>query len=107
MVELEEFAVDFGAALIAETKFRAFGERCRHEKIVLPCDAPRALAIGSARRFHLQDAHIDSHLEHFPAVGAFGLADDGLAGNICPGLEQLVDRLGFARHASIVFRAAR
>ena len=68
VIELQELAVDLHALRFVEHKGFAF-DACQFPQPVEARFGPAGvLAVGPAGDLHLQQAHLDPHLEHFAAV---------------------------------------
>ena len=69
VVKLHEFAVDFPAFVLVESALRV-GAVCFLQIVENRFALLEHLAIGAARRFQLQDAHIDSHLNDIAPISS-------------------------------------
>ena len=68
VIELQELAVDLDALLFVECKGLPFDALQLPEPVEARLGPAGVLAVGPAGDLHLQQAHLDPHLEHLAAV---------------------------------------
>ena len=68
MIELQELAVDLHALRFVQRERLALREGQLLQPFETRLGPAGVLSIGTAGGLHLQQAHFDPHLEHFPTV---------------------------------------
>jgi hypothetical protein len=77
VIVLHELAIGLLALLFGEDEVLAEMDRFADEIVVITLKAVRAFAIGPTFGFELQNAEVDTHLNHLAAVVPFDDADVG------------------------------
>ena len=100
MIKLDKLAIRLVALVRSQNQLVLFGRFQRFEAIEKRIGPFRPAAVGPVIDFHLQQAHVDPHLQHLAAIGGFHTAGHNLARLERPIGEQIVDILA-TRHVQL------
>ena len=106
VIILDKLAIGIHALFRCKHKVRIV-QRLGHEMVVVSGRPMRPSPVGPVLRLKLQNAHIDPHLQHVPAVRTLHQAHHHLARAVRPGIEQFVEILSASSHSLISLNRAR